>query len=73
MPTQQEHSSFGYQFKSIAGAAPVIWSDRCHSMGMASCHAVALASGRWFIGWVHDTTASALVPMRRMKGRLLED
>ena len=42
MPTSK-NILFGYQFKSIAGAAPVDRADYCHPMGMASRLAVALA------------------------------
>jgi carbon starvation protein len=62
MPTSK-NILFGYQFKSIAGAAPVIGPIVAIQWGWLPAM-LWLLLGALFIGWVHDYS-SALVPMRR--------
>src|SRR5512137_1374895 len=61
MPTSKK-ILFGYQFKSIAGAAPVIGPIVAIQWGWLPAM-LWLLLGALFIGWVHDYS-SALVPMR---------
>jgi len=61
MPTSK-NILFGYQFKSIAGAAPVIGPIVAIQWGWLPAM-LWLLLGALFIGWVHDYS-SALVPMR---------
>jgi carbon starvation protein len=61
MPTSK-NILFGYQFKSIAGAAPVIGPIIAIQWGWLPAMLWILL-GTLFIGWVHDYS-SALVPMR---------
>ena len=61
MPTSK-NILFGYQFKSIAGAAPVIGPIVAIQWGWLPA-LLWLLLGAFFIGWVHDYS-SALVPMR---------
>src|SRR3972149_6641909 len=62
MPTSK-NILFGYQFKSIAGAAPVIGPIIAIQWGWLPALLWVLL-GTLFIGWVHDYS-SALVPMRK--------
>jgi carbon starvation protein len=62
MPTSK-NILFGYQFKSIAGAAPVIGPIVAIQWGWLPAM-LWLLLGALFIGWVHDYT-SAMVPMRK--------
>jgi carbon starvation protein len=62
MPTSK-NILFGYQFKSIAGAAPVIGPIIAIQWGWLPAMLWILL-GTLFIGWVHDYS-SALVPMRK--------
>jgi carbon starvation protein len=61
MPTSK-NILFGYQFKSIAGAAPVIGPIIAIQWGWLPCF-LWLLLGALFIGWVHDYS-SAVVAMR---------
>jgi carbon starvation protein len=61
MPTSK-NILFGYQFKSIAGAAPVIGPIIAIQWGWLPC-LLWLCLGALFIGWVHDYS-SAVVAMR---------
>jgi len=61
MPTSK-NVLFGYQFKSIAGAAPVIGPILAIQWGWLPC-LLWLCLGAFFIGWVHDYS-SAVVAMR---------
>jgi len=61
MPTSK-NILFGYQFKSIAGAAPVIGPILAIQWGWLPC-LLWLCLGAFFIGWVHDYS-SAVVAMR---------
>jgi carbon starvation protein len=62
MPTSK-NILFGYQFKSIAGAAPVIGPILAIQWGWLPAM-LWLLLGALFIGWVHDYS-SAMVPMRK--------
>lgn len=62
MPTSK-NILFGYQFKSIAGAAPVIGPIVAIQWGWLPAM-LWLLLGTLFIGWVHDYS-SAMVPMRK--------
>src|SRR4030042_9565 len=62
MPTSK-NILFGYQFKSIAGAAPVIGPIVAIQWGWLPAM-LWLLLGALFIGWVHDYS-SAMVPMRK--------
>src|SRR4030043_1848629 len=62
MPTSK-NILFGYQFKSIAGAAPVIGPIIAIQWGWLPALLWVLL-GTLFIGWVHGYS-SALVPMRK--------
>src|SRR4030066_2094295 len=62
MPTSK-NILFGYQFKSIAGAAPVIGPIVAIQLGWLP-EMLWLLLGALFIGWVHDYS-SAMVPMRK--------
>jgi carbon starvation protein len=53
---------FGYQFKSIAGAAPVVGAIVAAQWGWLPAM-IWLFAGVFFIGWVHDYT-SAMVSLR---------
>ncbi len=61
MPTSK-NILFGYQFKSIAGAAPVIGPIIAIQWGWLPA-LLWLLLGAFFIGWVHDYS-SAVVAMR---------
>jgi len=61
MPTSK-NILFGYQFKSIAGAAPVIGPILAIQWGWLPA-LLWLLLGAFFIGWVHDYS-SAVVAMR---------
>ena len=61
MPTSK-NILFGYQFKSIAGAAPVVGPIIAIQWGWLPC-LLWLCLGALFIGWVHDYS-SAVVAMR---------
>jgi len=61
MPTSK-NILFGYQFKSIAGAAPVIGPIIAIQWGWLPA-LLWLLLGAFFIGWVHDYS-SAIVAMR---------
>ena len=61
MPTSK-NILFGYQFKSIAGAAPVIGPIIAIQWGWLPA-LLWLLLGALFIGWVHDYS-SAMVAMR---------
>jgi len=61
MPTSK-NILFGYQFKSIAGAAPVIGPIIAIQWGWLPA-LLWLLMGAFFIGWVHDYS-SAVVAMR---------
>ncbi len=61
MPTSK-NVLFGYQFKSIAGAAPIIGPIIAIQWGWLPC-LLWLLLGTLFIGWVHDYS-SAVVAMR---------
>jgi carbon starvation protein len=62
MPTSK-NILFGYQFKSIAGAAPVVGPIIAIQWGWLPA-LLWLLLGAFFIGWVHDYS-SAMVPMRK--------
>jgi carbon starvation protein len=62
MPTSK-NILFGYQFKSIAGAAPVVGPIIAIQWGWLPAMLWVLL-GTLFIGWVHDYS-SAMVPMRK--------
>jgi carbon starvation protein len=62
MPTSK-NILFGYQFKSIAGAAPVIGPILAIQWGWLPA-LLWLLLGAFFVGWVHDYS-SAMVPMRK--------
>src|SRR5512137_564171 len=61
MPTSK-NILFGYQFKSIAGAAPVIGPILAIQWGWLPA-LLWLLLGAFFIGWVHDYS-SAVIAMR---------
>jgi len=61
MPTSK-NILFGYQFKSIAGAAPVVGPIIAMQWGWLPC-LLWICLGALFIGWVHDYS-SAVVAMR---------
>ncbi len=61
MPTSK-NILFGYQFKSIAGAAPIIGPIIAIQWGWLPA-LLWILGGALFIGWVHDYT-SAMVAMR---------
>jgi len=61
MPTSK-NILFGYQFKSIAGAAPVIGPILAIQWGWLPC-LLWICLGTLLIGWVHDYS-SAVVAMR---------
>src|SRR5512139_2463949 len=61
MPTSK-NILFGYQFKSIAGAAPVVGPIIAIQWGWLPAM-LWLLLGALFIGWVHDYS-SAMVAMR---------
>jgi len=61
MPTSK-NILFGYQFKSIAGAAPIIGPIIAIQWGWLPA-LIWILGGALFIGWVHDYT-SAMVAMR---------
>src|SRR5512137_3173007 len=61
MPTNK-NILFGYQFKSIAGAAPIIGPIMAIQWGWLPALLWILA-GAFFIGWVHDYS-SAVIAMR---------
>jgi carbon starvation protein len=61
MPTSK-NILFGYQFKSIAGAAPVIGPILAIQWGWLPA-LLWIIGGAFFIGWVHDYS-SAMVAMR---------
>jgi len=61
MPTSK-NILFGYQFKSIAGAAPVIGPILAIQWGWLPA-LLWILLGTLFIGWVHDYS-SAVVAMR---------
>src|SRR5512137_3030566 len=62
MPTSK-NILFGYQFKSIAGAGPIIGPIIAIQWGWLPA-LLWILLGTLFIGWVHDYS-SALVPMRK--------
>jgi len=61
MPTSK-NILFGYQFKSIAGAAPVVGPIIAMQWGWLPC-LLWICLGTLFIGWVHDYS-STVVAMR---------
>jgi carbon starvation protein len=61
MPTSK-NVLFGYQFKSIAGAAPIIGPIVAIQWGWLPC-LVWILAGAFFIGWVQDYS-SAMIAMR---------
>ncbi len=61
MPTSK-NILFGYQFKSIAGAAPVVGPIIAMQWGWLPC-LLWVCLGALFIGWVHDYS-STVVAMR---------
>jgi carbon starvation protein len=61
MPTNK-NVLFGYQFKSIAGAAPIIGPIIAIQWGWLPA-LIWILAGAFFIGWVHDYS-SAVVAMR---------
>lgn len=61
MPTSK-NVLFGYQFKSIAGAAPIIGPIIAIQWGWLPC-LIWILAGTFFIGWVHDYS-SAMIAMR---------
>src|SRR5512138_3509214 len=61
MPTNK-NVLFGYQFKSIAGAAPIIGPIIAIQWGWLPA-LIWILGGALFIGWVHDYS-SAMVAMR---------
>ncbi len=61
MPTSK-NVLFGYQFKSIAGAAPIIGPIIAIQWGWLPA-LIWILGGALFIGWVHDY-ASAMIAMR---------
>jgi len=62
MPTSK-NILFGYQFKSIAGAAPVVGPIIAIQWGWLPA-LIWILLGAFFIGWVHDYS-SAMVAMRK--------
>ncbi len=61
MPTNR-NILFGYQFKSIAGAAPIIGPIIAIQWGWLPA-LIWILGGAFFIGWVHDYS-SAMIAMR---------
>ncbi len=61
MPTSK-NVLFGYQFKSIAGAGPIIGPIIAIQWGWLPC-LVWILAGTFFIGWVQDYS-SAMISMR---------
>jgi carbon starvation protein len=61
MPTSK-NVLFGYQFKSIAGAAPIIGPIVAIQWGWLPC-LIWILAGAFFIGWVQDYS-SAMIAMR---------
>jgi carbon starvation protein len=61
MPTNK-NVLFGYQFKSIAGAAPIIGPIIAIQWGWLPA-LIWILAGTFFIGWVHDYS-SAVIAMR---------
>lgn len=61
MPTSK-NVLFGYQFKSIAGAAPIIGPIIAIQWGWLPA-LIWILAGAFFIGWVHDYS-SAMIAMR---------
>jgi carbon starvation protein len=61
MPTNR-NVLFGYQFKSIAGAAPIIGPIIAIQWGWLPA-LIWILGGTFFIGWVHDYS-SAVIAMR---------
>ena len=61
MPTNK-NVLFGYQFKSIAGAAPIIGPIIAIQWGWLPA-LIWILAGAFFIGWVHDYS-SAVIAMR---------
>jgi carbon starvation protein len=61
MPTNK-NILFGYQFKSIAGAAPIIGPIIAIQWGWLPA-LIWILAGAFFIGWVHDYS-SAMIAMR---------
>jgi carbon starvation protein len=61
MPTNK-NVLFGYQFKSIAGAAPIIGPIIAIQWGWLPA-LIWILGGAFFIGWVHDYS-SAVIAMR---------
>src|SRR5512136_3145923 len=61
MPTSK-NILFGYQFKSIAGAAPIIGPIIAIQWGWLPA-LIWILAGAFFIGWVHDYS-SAMIAMR---------
>jgi carbon starvation protein len=61
MPTSK-NILFGYQFKSIAGAAPIIGPIIAIQWGWLPA-LIWILAGTFFIGWVHDYS-SAMIAMR---------
>ncbi|MGA2330713.1 MAG: carbon starvation CstA family protein [Syntrophales bacterium] len=61
MPTNR-NILFGYQFKSIAGAAPIIGPIIAIQWGWLPA-LIWILAGAFFIGWVHDYS-SAMIAMR---------
>jgi carbon starvation protein len=61
MPTNK-NILFGYQFKSIAGAAPIIGPIIAIQWGWLPA-LIWILGGAFFIGWVHDYS-SAMIAMR---------
>ena len=61
MPTSK-NILFGYQFKSIAGAAPIIGPIIAIQWGWLPA-LIWILGGAFFIGWVHDYS-SAMIAMR---------
>jgi len=61
MPTSK-NVLFGYQFKSIAGAAPIIGPIIAIQWGWLPA-LIWILAGTFFIGWVHDYS-SAMIAMR---------
>src|SRR5512136_1109809 len=61
MPTSK-NILFGYQFKSIAGAAPIIGPIMAIQWGWLPA-LIWILGGAFFIGWLHDYS-SAMIAMR---------
>ncbi|HET6461581.1 MAG TPA: carbon starvation CstA family protein [Syntrophales bacterium] len=61
MPTNK-NILFGYQFKSIAGAAPIIGPIIAIQWGWLPA-LIWILAGAFFIGWIHDYS-SAMIAMR---------